>query len=122
MMALENSVDNKLTSIRGKPSRHFSIDHTEINRKHSSHQEKGVTLWRCITPPTHTNTQEEHHQSIELFQAISELMQNQRYNMEGMTQANTVMTRSKSAVMEQYAQLTAAMGAMQAHLNILSLS
>ena len=46
-------------------------------------------------------------------------MKNHRYKMEVLAQANAVLTSSRSAVMDQLAQLTVAMGAIQAQLNTL---
>ena len=47
-------------------------------------------------------------------------MQNQSYDKEGLAQANAILTRSKSVVIEKLAQMIVTMNAMQAQLNILS--
>ena len=47
-------------------------------------------------------------------------MQTQGYDLEGLAQANVVLTSSNSAVMAQLAQMTVTMNAMQAQLKTLS--
>ena len=47
-------------------------------------------------------------------------MQTQGYELEGMTQANAVLTRSNSAVISQLVHMNVTMNAMQAHLKILA--
>ena len=47
-------------------------------------------------------------------------MQTQSYYLEGLSQANVVLTRSNSAVMAQFSYMTVAMNAMQDQLKTLS--
>ena len=47
-------------------------------------------------------------------------MQTQSYDMEGLAQANEVLTISNSVVMGQLEKMNVIMNAMQAQLNILS--
>ena len=68
-----------------------------------------------VTPPP----LEEHHDAIESFQATTQVMKNQRYDMEASEQANTDLTISNSAVTAQVVKLTASMGAIQDQLNTL---
>ena len=55
---------------------------------------------------------EEYHEVIEDIQKIMQVMQTQGYKLEGMSQANAVLTRSNSTVMAQLAQMTVTMNAM----------
>ena len=65
---------------------------------------------------------EEHHEAIEDIQKILQGMQTQIYDLEGLAQANAVLTISNSAVMAQLSQITVTMNAMQAQLKTLSYS
>ena len=47
-------------------------------------------------------------------------MQNQRYDMEGLAQANSVLTKSDYSVMTKLSQMTATTNVMQAQLKTLS--
>ena len=63
---------------------------------------------------------EEHHETIEDIQRIIQVMQVQSYDLEGLTQANAVVTRSNSEVLAQLAQITVTMNAIQAQLKKLA--
>ena len=63
---------------------------------------------------------EEHHEAIKDIQTIVHGMQTQGYDLEGLAQANAVLTRSNSAVMKQLAKTTMTMNAMQAQLKTLA--
>ena len=54
------------------------------------------------------------HEVIEDIHTIVQGMRTQGYNLEGLAQANAVLTSSNSAVMAQLAQMTVTMNAMQA--------
>ena len=58
-------------------------------------------------PPT-----EEHHEAIEDIQTIVQGMQAQIYDLEGLAQANSVLTSTNSMVMTQLAQMTGTMNAI----------
>ena len=55
---------------------------------------------------------EEHHEAIDHINTIVQLMQMQSHKLEGLAQANAVLTRSNFAVMEKLAQTTVTMNAM----------
>ena len=57
---------------------------------------------------------EEQHEAIGSLNIIMQVMQNLSYDMEGLAQANKVLTSSNSAVMEKLAQMTTTMNEMQA--------
>ena len=57
---------------------------------------------------------EEHYGEINDLHTIVQVMQTQRYDPEGMAQANEVLTRYNSAVMEKMSHMTVIMNAMQA--------
>ena len=60
--------------------------------------------------------------SIEVFLALNttvQRIQSQIYDLEGMAHANEVLTRSKSSVMVQLAQINVTMNATQAQLKTL---
>ena len=63
---------------------------------------------------------EEHHNAVDNLNTIFQGMQNQIYELEGLAQANAVLTSSKYAVMAQLAHMTMAMNAMQAQLKTLA--
>ena len=63
---------------------------------------------------------EEHHEAIEYIQPIVQGIQKQSYELEGLAQGNTSLTRFNSAVMAKLAQITVAMKAMQAQMNTLA--
>ena len=65
---------------------------------------------------------EEHHEAINDMHTIVQGMQTQRYEMEGLAQANVVLTRSNLAVMAQLAQMNVTMNAMQSQLKTLAYS
>ena len=67
-----------------------------------------------------TTSTEEHHEVIKGIQTIVQRMQTQGSDMERLTQANAVLTRSKSAVMAQLVHMTVTMNAMQAKLKALA--
>ena len=71
-----------------------------------------------IVPPL---PPEEHHHTINSIHANTQGMHNQRYDMEGLTQAIKIITISNGAVMAQFSQVTLAIDAIQAQLNTLSL-
>ena len=62
-----------------------------------------------VVPPP---PQEEHHEAIEDIQKIVQGMQAQSYDLEGLAQANAVLTRSNSAVMLHLSQMTVTVNAM----------
>ena len=64
----------------------------------------------CVPPPP----QEENHEVIESTKKTVQGIQTQSYEMEGMAQANEVLTSSKSLVMEQLEHMTLKMNAIQA--------
>ena len=70
-----------------------------------------------VAPPP---SPEEHHEVIEDIQTIVQGMRTQGFNMEGLAQANEVLTRSNSAVMVQLEQMNVTINAMQAQLKILT--
>ena len=59
---------------------------------------------------------EEHHEVVEDIQKIMQVMQTKGYKLEGLSQANAVLTRLNPAVMAQLAYMTVTMKAMQAQL------
>ena len=59
---------------------------------------------------------EEHQEAIDYIQTIVKGMQTQRYDLEGMAQANTVLTSSNSALMAQLVQITLTINAIHAQL------
>ena len=67
-------------------------------------------------PPPST---EENNEAIEDIQTIVQGMQTQGYNLEGLAQANAVLTIPNSAVMAQLAHMTVTMNTMLAQLKTL---
>ena len=67
------------------------------------------------TPPP-----EKHHEMIHNLNNFVQEIQTQSSKLKGMTQANSVLTRSNSAVMAQWAHMIVTMNAMQAQLKTLS--
>ena len=63
---------------------------------------------------------EDHHKVIEDIQTVVQEMQTQCYDLEGMAQANAVLTRSNSAVMAQLAQMTVTINSIQLQLKTLA--
>ena len=63
---------------------------------------------------------EEHNVSIESLHVIAQCLQYQRHKVDGIVQANEFLTSTKTDVMVQLAQLTSAMGDMQAKIKTLS--
>ena len=63
---------------------------------------------------------EEHYGAINDLHTIVQVMQTQRYDPEGMAQANEFLTRYNSAVMEKMSHMTVIMNAMQAQLKTLA--
>ena len=49
-------------------------------------------------------------------------MQTQSYDLEGLAQANVVLTRSNSEVMAQFSHMNVTMNYMQAQINFFSLT
>ena len=68
------------------------------------------------TPPS----PEEHYEVIKDIQTIVQGMQTQGYELEGLAQANAVLTSSKYAVMAQFTHMTVTMNAMQSQKQILA--
>ena len=54
-----------------------------------------------MTPPT-----EDHHEAIDHINTIVQGMHIHSHDLEGLVQDNTVLTRSKTAVMAQLAHMT----------------
>ena len=69
-----------------------------------------------ITPPP----PEEHHEEIERLKIIVQGIQTHNYHLEGLAQANAVLTSSKSVLMAQLAQITVTMNDMQVQLKTLT--
>ena len=65
---------------------------------------------------------EEHHKMIDNLNTIVLGIQTQICNLEGLAQANAILTSSKSAVMVKLAQTTVTVNAMQVQLKTLSLT
>ena len=63
---------------------------------------------------------EEHYELIKDIQTIMQGVIPQVYEMEGLAQANAVLTRSNSAVMAQLTQVTVTMNAIQVQLKTLA--
>ena len=63
---------------------------------------------------------EEHHKAINHINTIVQGMQTQRNKLEVLAQSNTIMKSSNSVEMEQLAQMTVTMNAMQAQLKTFS--
>ena len=64
-------------------------------------------IYSVPPPPT-----EERHRAIYYLNTIVKRMQNQSYDMEVLSQANTVLTNSKYALMEILVQINAMMNAV----------
>ena len=62
---------------------------------------------------------EEYHEAIDNLNDITQGLQTHSNNLEGLSQANTRLTISNSAVMAQLAQMTVTMNIMQAKIKIL---
>ena len=62
---------------------------------------------------------EDHHKVIEDIQTVVQEMQTQCYDLEGMAQANAVLTILNYAVMVQLAQITVTMNTVQEQLKTL---
>ena len=63
---------------------------------------------------------EEHHEEIEDIQKIMQGMQEQSYDLEGLAQANAVLTRLNSVVMSQLSHITVTMNVIQTQLKTLA--
>ena len=72
-------------------------------------------IYGILPPPP-----EDHHEEINDIQTIVQVMHTQSYDLEGLAQANAVLTSSNSALMAQLAQITVTMNSMQAQLNTLT--
>ena len=77
----------------------FQQSHREKRRAVTTAEKVGYTatvqnIYDAPPPPP-----EDHHEAIEYIQTIVQGMQTQSYHMEGISQANSVLTISKSAVM-----------------------
>ena len=68
-------------------------------------------------PPSYT---EEHHEVIEEIQTIVQGMQTQGYDLEGLAQANAVLTRSNYMIIAQLVQMIVTMNVMQAQLKTIA--
>ena len=62
---------------------------------------------------------EEHHEVIDNLHTIIQGMQTQIYDLQGLAQANAVLTSSKTGVLAQLTQMTVTMNDMQAQLKTL---
>ena len=97
---------------------------------HRDHNEKrkGVTTsgkWGHTTAVQNIygvlpNPPKEHHKAIKNITMKVQGIQRQSYELEGMEQANAVITRSNTAVMAQLAQMTVTINSMQAQLKTLA--
>ena len=63
---------------------------------------------------------EQYHEAIQDIQTIVRGMQAHSYNLEGLSQANAVLTIQNSVVMSQLALMTVTMNAMQVQLKTLA--
>ena len=63
---------------------------------------------------------EDHHKSINYLNKIVQGMQNQIFEMEGLAQANSLLTSSKYSMMAELVQMTATMNTMHVQLNTFS--
>ena len=66
--------------------------------------------------------QNKHHEAIESSRSIKEVMQNQQYEMEGVSQVHSLLISSNCAAMAQLAQFSTSMGTIQAQLKNVSSS
>ena len=85
------------------------------HRKGGGYTAKVQNIYGAPPPST-----EEHHEVIKDIQTIMQWMWTQTYELEGLAQANAVLTISNSAVMAQLSQTTVTMNDMQAQLKTLT--
>ena len=69
-----------------------------------------ATLQNIYSEPP--SSPEDHHEAIEYIQTIVQGIQTQVCNLEGLAQANAVLTTLNSAVMAQLEQMTMTMNSM----------
>ena len=60
---------------------------------------------------------EEHHEAIEYIQTTLQVTQAHIYELEGLEQANSVLTSTNSTVMTQLAKMTVTMNVIQAQFD-----
>ena len=68
-------------------------------------------IYGVLSPPP-----EDHHEAIDKLNTIIQGMQTKHYELEVLTQANAVLTISRSAVMAHLAHMTVAMNSIQEQL------
>ena len=106
-MTTESGDENLPTSRRGRNTIFF-LPPTALRAEKIGNNRRKRGVHRDIkkiygAPPS---SLEEHHELIEDIKTIVQVMQTQGYKLEGLAQANTVLTSSKSAVMAQLVHMT----------------
>ena len=97
----------------------FSPRAPRTEKSVNNRRKKGYTvtvqnICGALPPP------EEHHETIKDIQTTVQGIQAQSYELEGLAQANAVITSSNSAVMSQLAHMTVTMNSIQVQLKKLA--
>ena len=86
--------------------------------KKGGYTEAVINIYGVPSP----TTPEDNNKANESLYSITKIMQDQKYDMDGQSQENTVLTSSNTMVMAQLTQLTYAMGEMQEQMKNISTS